>query len=350
MLLKLAHHQIRVIRNALRPTQFKFTALFLTTRCNILCPYCWIPTRKQPELSTVQWKQVIDKLAGWGVFHFSLLGGEPLLRDDLEELVKYISDKGCITTVTTNGMLFQDERLDQLAKSGLSRLVVSLDRLSGPIKGDPTSSFSLLNKAASRGIIPTAHCVITSKNVSDVPALAHEVTRQGFLFSCSVYQSIGGVQSRPVAKLIPAEEEVMDVFSHLSEIKRKTGLVQTTYSYMKNFPKYAGGRWHCDPAKSPWLVVQSDGALLACTEWKTEASILDIEDVHTQEFYELRKKATDQCAGCYYECYFSQEEVVGRGGAHLLAEIPKGWGFWQYLLRLQWRRAVYGKNLSEKYV
>jgi len=330
--------QAKVLRNTLQSGQFKFSALFLTTRCNILCPYCWIPTKERPELSTTQWKQVIDKLAGWGVVHFSLLGGEPLLREDLEEIVSHISSKGRVATVTTNGMLLPDDRLENLSRSGLYTLVVSLDRLSGPIKGDPDLAFSLLTQAKSKGIIPIMHCVITSKNIKDVPILARDATRRGFFFSCSVYQSIGGIQSRPLDKLVPENEEIMDVFSQIQEIKRKTGLVRTTYAYMRNFPKYSGAKWHCDPAKSSWIVVQSDGALLACTEWETGASVFDIQDVNTEEFYQLRKTATDKCAGCYYECYFSEEEVFGQGGSHLLAEIPTGIDFWKHLLRLLWNK------------
>ncbi|MCL4517747.1 MAG: radical SAM protein [Thaumarchaeota archaeon] len=323
-----------MIGHWLRPTQFKFSALFLTTRCNIICPYCWIPNQHKAELPTAEWKQIIDKLIRWGVIHFSLLGGEPLLRTDLEEMIDYIVQKGGIATVTTNGILLSDQRLSAISSSGLHMLVISLDKLSGQVKGDPNLAFALCAKARAMGIVPAIHCVITSGNIDQIPELAREATKRGFFFSCSTYQAIGGIQSRPLSKLIPTEKATLKMFQQIEKLKRGTGLVRTTYSYMRNYPKYSRGTWHCDPARSSWIVVQSDGELLACTEWKTGTSIFELNEVETKEFYELRKSVTDKCAGCYYECYFSEETVFGHFGIHQLSEIPMSLNFWRHSLDL----------------
>jgi pyrroloquinoline quinone biosynthesis protein E len=280
-----------------------------------------------------------------GVIHFSLLGGEPLLRDDLEEIVQHASRKGRAVTVTTNGLLLTERRLENLARSGLFSLVISLDRLSGPAKGDPELAFGLLERAKSMGITPMIHSVIMSGNEEEVPVLACEATRRGFFFSCSLYQSVGGIQSRPRDSLVPNETKVVEAFSQIRRIKRSTGLVRTTYSYVQNLPKYFDKGWHCDPAKSTWIAAKSDGTLLACAEWQLEASILDIDELDAGEFYRLRKRVTDQCRGCYYECYFSEQQVF-RHLWGLLTEIPVSPTFWRHSLELLRKRAAHSRRLD----
>ena len=68
----------------------KSVALELTYKCNHHCLFCscpwYAPNSSYPlgkELSTTQWKWVIEKLYDYGVKTFSLSGGEALLRDDL---------------------------------------------------------------------------------------------------------------------------------------------------------------------------------------------------------------------------------------------------------------------------
>lgn len=337
----------RMMGRWLNSSQFKFSALFLTPRCNIRCPYCWIPKQGNIELSTNQWKQAIDRLEQYGVIHYSLLGGEPLLRDDLEEIVRYITKKGYAATVTTNGLLLTEDRLEDLARSGLFSLVVSLDKLFGPAKGDPELAFGLLEKAKSMGITPMIHSVIMAGNEEIIPILAHETTRRGCLFSCSLYQSVGGVQSRSRNNLVPDRAKVIEAFTKIKTIKQKTGLVRTTYSYIQNLPRYFDKGWHCNPAKSTWVAVKSDGTLLACAEWQLAVSILDGEKLDKRSFYEMRKNVTDQCRGCYYECYFSEEQVFGqlRG---LLAEIPRSPIFWRHLLDIFKKRVEFRRRLEAK--
>lgn len=79
----------------------KSVALELTYRCNHHCLFCscpwYAPNSSYPlgkELSTTQWKWVIEKLYDYGVKTFSLSGGEALLREDLHEIIRHIRTIG----------------------------------------------------------------------------------------------------------------------------------------------------------------------------------------------------------------------------------------------------------------
>ena len=57
------------------------------------------------ELSTEEWKRLIDELKQKGIKNIHYTGGEPLLRRDLAELVRYAAERGFTVGLTTNGIL-----------------------------------------------------------------------------------------------------------------------------------------------------------------------------------------------------------------------------------------------------
>ena len=61
----------------------------LTYRCPLRCPYCSNPTdyHHGPALNTAAWRRAFQEAEELGIVQVNLTGGEPLLRDDLEELI-----------------------------------------------------------------------------------------------------------------------------------------------------------------------------------------------------------------------------------------------------------------------
>lgn len=89
--------------------------LELTKKCNNNCQYCynvWKANKSYPnyELSTQEWKKIIDKIAEETKPKIiALSGGEPLLRNEFFEILKHINKKGIKTTLITNGTLLTKE-------------------------------------------------------------------------------------------------------------------------------------------------------------------------------------------------------------------------------------------------
>lgn len=93
-----------------------FSTIYITDACNQRCTHCGIHTvnKKTKEFSTGEWFEIIDDLCNLGAEWFRLLGGEPLLRKDLKEIVDYISiKKGKIVEIVTNGINIE-KRMDDL--------------------------------------------------------------------------------------------------------------------------------------------------------------------------------------------------------------------------------------------
>lgn len=82
--------------------------LEISNRCNMDCTYCYVSDKNGIELSTRDWKSIIDNLAMAGIFQVSFGGGEPTLRKDLITLARYVSKRGMNLGMTTNGSNLQD--------------------------------------------------------------------------------------------------------------------------------------------------------------------------------------------------------------------------------------------------
>jgi radical SAM protein with 4Fe4S-binding SPASM domain len=103
--------------------------LALTFRCQNNCLHCYAGgPHETSELTTEQWKEVIDRLHQIGVFILTFTGGEPTLREDLPELLLYAQNKGIVTGLITNGRKLKDKTyVGTLEKTGLDFIQVTLE-------------------------------------------------------------------------------------------------------------------------------------------------------------------------------------------------------------------------------
>ena len=106
----------------------------LTARCNLECPHCYISAgswrSSGGELSTGECRRIMDQVLDVNPAPmFVLSGGEPLVRDDLEELARHASESGATVVVGTNGTLLTGDRIESLKAAGVRGVAVSVDSL-----------------------------------------------------------------------------------------------------------------------------------------------------------------------------------------------------------------------------
>ena len=103
--------------------------LALTYRCNNDCAHCYNARERDfPELSTGQWKNILDQLWALGVPHVVFTGGEATLRDDLPELIRHAESNGQITGLNTNARRLADARyVQRLVDAGLDHVQVTVE-------------------------------------------------------------------------------------------------------------------------------------------------------------------------------------------------------------------------------
>lgn len=102
----------------------------VTRECNMKCSHCYINATEKKldnELTTKEAKMVMDQICQVSRPLLILSGGEPLLREDIFELIKYGSSKGLKMGLGTNGYLINDTVAKQLKDAGIATVSISLD-------------------------------------------------------------------------------------------------------------------------------------------------------------------------------------------------------------------------------
>lgn len=100
----------------------------LTYRCPLQCPYCSNPldfAQHKEELTTEQWVEVFRQARELGAAQLGFSGGEPLVRQDLAELIRAARGLGYYTNLITSGIGLTEQRIAEFAEAGLDHIQIS---------------------------------------------------------------------------------------------------------------------------------------------------------------------------------------------------------------------------------
>jgi MoaA/NifB/PqqE/SkfB family radical SAM enzyme len=161
----------------------------ITSQCNLRCCHCYNADKyfnnKQnfEELSTIDAQNAIDILKYNDIKHIHLLGGEPLIRQDIFYLINYIRSKNINVSLTTNATLLTKEICFNLIKYNVNPIFISLDGVnketSDFIRGQGTydlvcKNINLLQneiKKHKSAIEIIVSFTVTNRNKSEIPLL-----------------------------------------------------------------------------------------------------------------------------------------------------------------------------------
>lgn len=152
----------------------------ITRACNLKCVHCYNDSgvnKADDELSTIEAKAVLDDLKQFGVPSVLFSGGEPLMRPDLFELIKYATNLGLRAVISTNGTLITKEVAREIQQCGVSYVGISLDGI-----GDVNDKFRGVEGAFDRAVTGIRNCreqnvriglrlTLTKKNVQELEGL-----------------------------------------------------------------------------------------------------------------------------------------------------------------------------------
>jgi Fe-coproporphyrin III synthase len=165
----------------------------MTRRCNLKCIHCYSSSRNiryRNELTTDEGKKLISDLAAFGSPVILFSGGEPLMREDLPELVKFAVDRGIRAVISTNGTLLTKKTAEILKKTGISYAGVSLDgmqkshdRFRG-VEGAFDMTLKGIRTCRDEGIKVGIRFTINRKNFSDIPALFELIEKENIPRAC----------------------------------------------------------------------------------------------------------------------------------------------------------------------
>jgi MoaA/NifB/PqqE/SkfB family radical SAM enzyme len=157
-----------------------FASWIVTRACNLTCYYCFADARKRDpdELTTDEAKAVLEDLAGNGVFLVNFLGGEPLMRRDIFELIDHASDLGVYATILTNGTLVKKDTVSRLKDVGCQMIGVSVDSYDPEVhdsvrgkKGSLAAAMRTVRDTVAADIRCSVRLVVTESSLPAIPEL-----------------------------------------------------------------------------------------------------------------------------------------------------------------------------------
>jgi len=191
----------RKLRMMLSKMAFPVTAnLAITHSCQCKCIHCsadpFIDHTKK-ELTVDEIKTVVSGALDLGASLVIYVGGEPLLRKELFELIEYVDKTKAIAMIFTNGLLLTEENVKKLAESGLASLNISIDS-SEPglhnefrvVPGCYEKAFEGAERCRKAGILTGISTYATSEGIKNgsVEKLLRIAQEQGFsevtIFDC----------------------------------------------------------------------------------------------------------------------------------------------------------------------
>src|SRR6266498_3577391 len=122
----------------------------------------YAPTKRvDRELTTDEWRTIIDKAWQAGIPHITFTGGEATLREDLPDLVAHAEKNGQVCGLLTDGLKFLDKNyLDLLLQTGLDHILFLL-------QPDNDKSWIALEKVMAEDIFVTVHLTLNEDNIKN---------------------------------------------------------------------------------------------------------------------------------------------------------------------------------------
>lgn len=310
----------------------------LTYRCPLHCVFCYNPVdfaATEHELSTADWVRVLRQGREMGAVQLGLSGGEPLLRDDLEEIVVEARRLGYYSNLLTSGVGLTAGRAAALKAAGLDHVQLSFQDSTREMNDflSHTKTFELKERVAgliqSQGWPMVLNVVLHRMNIDHVDRILEMAERLG-----AEYVELANTQYYSWAlinrdQLLPTREQLARAEAVVKDWRARKG------EAMKLF--FVAPDYHDGQAKrcvngwgSMFITVTPDGTTLPCHTAKMLPG-LSFPNVREQGLREIwfdsegfnRYRGTgwmkEPCSSC-------DQREVDLGGcrcqAYLLAQDP----------------------------
>ncbi len=219
----------------------------ITRKCKCQCAHCVI-SGGEGELDTSTVKKVIDEALDMGAFIITFTEGDPMLREDIFELIEYVDKERAIVNMYTPGTEMTPEAAKRLKEAGLYNLLISIYS-TDPKKHDEVrrldgafeKATSAIKMGLEAGLLVTMCTHVSPKNIDDLPTM-YEMAASLGVHEFSLWESIPKKPEDPILSDLQ-RKYILDFYQRINSTKGGPRIFANTYFEGRMVGCMAGQRW-----------------------------------------------------------------------------------------------------------
>lgn len=300
-----------------------FVRILPTDRCNLACAYCWQRDNTSEDMTLRDFGKYLAKAKELRVGLITFLGGEPMIWPPLCDALALCGEHHILTDLTTNGTLLDGRTIENLGKSGLDYLNISVDGAEVSAVTRKTSIYrsgivEALKEARARHHMHfRLNSVLYKDNFGEICRL------MDFCRTWDVQLSLGFI----VPPLDPGQRSERDIYFSAGDEPRLRTIVAEIVkrkkegypvidpdAYFENIFRFLRREtfWECNyPTRYGWINVTPSGRIRSCTKKmdELEVSFLDLDAGTLKKVRALLGRKVAACnidcySNCAYDSYF----------------------------------------------
>ncbi|PID29836.1 MAG: hypothetical protein CR982_01905 [Candidatus Cloacimonadota bacterium] len=278
--------------------------LDLTQNCNSGCLFCFKENnkKKENELGTNDVYKIIDKLYRDGCYMLQITGGEPFIRSDIFDIIRYAKKKHFFVMVNTNGSLLNKEKIKELSLIKPDTIIFSMHSVVEKtykkiMKCNVSLSKIIENIIAVKNVGINVHlnAVLTKYNIDEFSNLKKFWERYGIESIRGEFANSSHNESNLTDSFYPSKEQLFNYF-------KLTKMPLPNFNYDKNKRLCGAGinGFH----------INSDGKVVPCLSLNVEIGDIRVDSlskIMNHHFMEklrnIRIQNLEKCDRCGNQKY-----------------------------------------------
>ncbi len=245
----------------------------VTYRCPLHCAFCYNPTdydkHTKNELTTEQWISALRDARKMGAIQLGISGGEPLLRDDIEDIVVEAHKLGYYSNLITSGVGLTEKRIQAFKEGGLDHIQLSMHDITEDISNfiTDTRTFELKKKVAgmikAHGYPMVLNVVIHRYNIDHVDKILEMAEALGADYVELANTQYYGWSLVNRSQLMPTREQLNRAEAATNAFRERIGNKMKVFfvvpDYFSDRPKKCMNGWG-----EVFMIVTANGDVLPC--------------------------------------------------------------------------------------
>lgn len=283
------------VESKITQTQPLWLLAEITYRCPLHCAFCYNPTdyadHTKNELNTDEWIKVLQDARKMGALQLGISGGEPLLRDDIEDVVTEANHLGYYSNLITSGVGLTEKRIDAFKAGGLDHIQLSMHDITEEISNfvTDTKTFKLKQKVAAmikdRGYPMVLNVVIHRYNIGHIKEILEMAEKLGADYVELANTQYYGWSLINRNQLMPTKEQIDEAEKITNEFREYIGNKMKIFfvvpDYYAERPKKCMNGWG-----EVFMIVTANGDVLPCHSARVLPNI-DFPNVKNDQLKEI---------------------------------------------------------------